>query len=41
MKQPLAYIHPDAKIASTVVIDSYKGVDNNRGRNFSIRMNVS
>jgi len=29
MKQPLAYIHPDAKIASTVVIDPFVTVDKN------------
>ncbi len=29
MKQPLAYIHPDAKIASTVVIDPFVTIDKN------------
>ena len=29
MKQPLAYIHPDAKIASTVVIEPFVTVDKN------------
>jgi UDP-N-acetylglucosamine acyltransferase len=29
MKQPLAYIHPDAKIASTVVIDPFTTIDKN------------
>jgi UDP-N-acetylglucosamine acyltransferase len=29
MKQPLAYIHPDAKIASTVVIEPFVTIDKN------------
>ncbi len=29
MKQPLAYIHPDAKIAPSVVIDPFVTIDNN------------
>jgi UDP-N-acetylglucosamine acyltransferase len=29
MKQPLAYIHPDAKIAPSVVIDPFVSIDNN------------
>lgn len=29
MKQPLAYIHPDAKIASTVVIEPFVSIDKN------------
>lgn len=29
MKQPLAYIHPDAKIAATVVIDPFVTIDKN------------
>ena len=27
MKQPLAYIHPDAKIAPSVVIDPFVTID--------------
>ncbi len=29
MKQPLAYVHPDAKIAATVVIDPFVTIDKN------------
>ena len=29
MKQPLAYIHPDAKIANTVVIEPFVTIDKN------------
>mgnify|MGYP000888398107 CR=1 FL=1 len=29
MKQPLAYIHPDAKIASSVVVDPFVSIDKN------------
>jgi len=29
MKQPLAYIHPDAKIAPTVVIEPFVTIDKN------------
>ena len=29
MKQPLAYIHPDAKIASNVVIEPFVTIDKN------------
>ena len=29
MRQPLAYVHPDAKIASTVVIDPFVSIDKN------------
>ena len=29
MKQPLAYIHPDAKISSSVVVDPFVTIDKN------------
>jgi UDP-N-acetylglucosamine acyltransferase len=29
MKQPLAYVHPDAKIAPSVIIDPFVTIDNN------------
>ena len=29
MKQPLSYIHPDAKVAKNVVIEPFTSIDNN------------
>ena len=29
MKQPLAYVHPDAKIANNVVIEPFVTIDKN------------
>ena len=29
MKQPLAYIHPEAKVAKNVVIEPFTSIDNN------------
>ena len=29
MRQPLAYIHPSAKIANNVVIEPFTSIDNN------------
>ena len=29
MKQPLAYIHPEAKVAMNVVIEPFTTIDNN------------